>query len=507
MHKKIKSENIYKYFFYLFLFFLPFQARKVFLTDYSFYSGGFTEYGSVFLYWSDVLLLGSFISLTIFSPDIIKNGLNSLKDRSREGKVKNILVALSVLVVWFFISTFVNREYTGIGVFRSMKILEILCLIFFIFLNFKKKSFFISSLFVVALSGFFQGILAIFQFLFQKNLFSSPFLHKITGETILSVSLPGIAKISDGGEKLIRAYGTFPHPNLLGGFLVFSLMISLYLYLEHKDSLLSSKVSFFGITAEKYHKYCLSIFWILLVIVQSLSLFFSFSRSAWVGFCIAILSFLILNLKRTINVSRETFICCLFKYKEMVFCLFLIFVFIFNNYSLLLNRVFQDVTVADKVSNDILQNNTFGDRVFYNNVSRETLSANPIFGSGPGTAIFQINKYIEKLGGGIVLESWQYQPSHNIYLLSMSETGIVGFLVFVFVILLSIRIAIIDIVSRETLSSYKIFKITALSILAGFIFIGFFDHYFWTLQQGQIIFWIIIGLLILKSNVSRETLD
>ncbi len=99
------------------------------------------------------------------------------------------------------------------------------------------------------------------------------------------------------------------------------------------------------------------------------------------------------------------------------------------------------------------------DRIFYNNVSRETISHNFITGSGPGTFIFQINGYLKKNGRllkdsstlskqkqhdiipfskyatGTKLEPWEYQPVHSIYLLICSEIGIVGFAIFCLIII------------------------------------------------------------------------
>ena len=110
---------------------------------------------------------------------------------------------------------------------------------------------------------------------------------------------------------------------------------------------------------------------------------------------------------------------------------------------------------TDRTSND----RALSDRIFYNNVSRETISHNFITGSGPGTFIFQIDGYLEKnntllKNSGTLskqkqhditssskyatdteLEHWEYQPVHNIYLLICSEIGIIGFAIFCLIIM------------------------------------------------------------------------
>lgn len=501
MIKTIKRENLYKYFFYFFVFSIPFQTRKVFLTDFSFVTGDFTEYGTIFLYLSDVLLLLSFTSATLFNQKLLKSALSELKSKSGNEEMNMIFRALPILVIWFFISALANQSYLDISLFRSFKMAEMVLLVFFVFATMKDKSFFISSLFIIILSGYFQSLLAIYQFIYQVSLFSSPLLHKMTGETILSPSLPGIAKIGGEGEKLIRAYGTLPHPNLLGGFILFSLFISLYLYIEHKDNLLSSSPLRFRAYNKVFQKYFKSIFWILIFTAQFLALVLSFSRSAWFSFIIGSITFAILTYNQTKIVSRETIKTnLLYKYKELFLsALFLAFLII-GNFSLLSSRLVQDISNQNTASSQSVKlptNDTFADRVFFNNVSRETISQKPFLGSGPGTSIFQIQPYLNKCANSNKIEPWQYQPPHDIYILSTSEIGIIGFFILISIIIISIKYAIKIIVSRETIPNEKIFKACILSILAGFIFIGFFDHYLWTLQQGQIIFWITIGLLLI----------
>lgn len=59
------------------------------------------------------------------------------------------------------------------------------------------------------------SLLALGQFFFQQSLFGYWFL----GEPVLTPSLGGVAKDSFLGREVLRAYGTFPHPNVLGGVL------------------------------------------------------------------------------------------------------------------------------------------------------------------------------------------------------------------------------------------------------------------------------------------------
>jgi len=499
--KKPDTSKFYRYFFYLFLFSIPLQTRKVFLTEHSFYTGSFTEYGTIFLYLSDILLFLAFVSLIIFNTNHFKNGLSELNNKSSKIGANKIFIAMAFLIVWSFISTIVNQSYLEVSLFRSLKLAEMILLVFFIFSTFREKRFLSSSLLIIAITGFFQSFLAIYQFVYQKSLFTSPLLHRLTGETILSPTLPGIAKIGNNGEKLLRAYGTFPHPNLLGGFLVFTFFISLYLYLCHKDEFLSRSCLRFHKFDKGFIRCTTSTLWIILFSFQLLALVLSFSRSAWIGFMISAASFVYFLVRYTKIVSRETIFNDLkHRYKELSISILLLLSLVVGNLSLVSGRLSQDVSINGSKNSQataLPQNDTFTDRAFFNNVSRETISQNPLFGSGPGTAIFQIETYLRKTKKTKPIESWQYQPPHNIYLLVASELGIIGLLIILLIAINSVKHSLSNIVSRETIINISVFQSCTLSIMFSFLIIGCFDHYLWTLQQGQLIFWLIVGLLLI----------
>jgi O-antigen ligase len=368
----------------------------------------------------------------------------------------------------------------------------------FIYYTFKNQRFLINSLFIIILSGFFQSFIAIYQFIYQKSLFVSPFLHKITGETSLSPNLPGIAKITVDGEKMIRAYGTFPHPNLLGGFLILSIFISIFLYKQHNSDHLSSKYQHFRINNLKSQEHLISLFWFFIFMAQFLAIVISFSRSAWLGLIIGTSLYLILYAKYVAIVSRETIKNIDFKkYKDIIIPLLITLIVIIFNIKLISNRTYQDIDITSSTNEiNLPQNDAFNDRNFFNNVSRETISRNLLLGSGPGTSIFQINSHLQGYKQKTKLEAWQYQPAHNIYLLSASEIGVVGFILFLLIIIKTLTIATKKIVSRETIYENKLLLISLISVMTSFLFIGFFDHYLWTLQQGQLIFWITTGMLL-----------
>ena len=111
---------------------------------------------------------------------------------------------------------------------------------------------------------------------------------------------------------------------------------------------------------------------------------------------------------------------------------------------------------------------------------------NPLFGVG-------INSFLPSLPDFIIQQKTFFiQPVHNIYLLILSQIGIVGFSFFVFLLFKTFR---------------KILKIKNYLIgilLIEILILGFFDHYFLTLQQGQLLFALVLGLSYSKLRYNIE---
>ena len=76
------------------------------------------------------------------------------------------------------------------------------------------------------------------------------------------------------------------------------------------------------------------------------------------------------------------------------------------------------------------------------------------------------------------LNSWELQPVHNIFLLLFSETGIIGFLMFLLII-----------IKNLTILNYPLIAI---------LITGMSDHYWLTLQQNILLF--VFTLIIARKN-------
>ena len=116
----------------------------------------------------------------------------------------------------------------------------------------------------------------------------------------------------------------------------------------------------------------------------------------------------------------------------------------------------------------------------------------PLFGIGLNNFIPSLSRFQKGLSFK------ELQPVHNIYLLIGAETGLVGLGVFLWLIYLSYRkllygYMVIWFRKKKDLTIQP-FSHLAISLTA-ILLLGLFDHYFFTLQQTQLLFVIVLGMV------------
>jgi hypothetical protein len=120
--------------------------------------------------------------------------------------------------------------------------------------------------------------------------------------------------------------------------------------------------------------------------------------------------------------------------------------------------------------------------------------------AGVGVGQFVMNEYQKHPS----LESWQYQPVHSIFLLAFSELGIAGLIFFLLWIFSILEWGIGKNRNTGLLRSLSLTRLSFYCIILSFLFIAFFDHYFWDIKLGTIVFALpIILILALALNSKR----
>jgi len=479
------------WFFYGLLFIFTLSIRKVLF----FYpiQNQFNEYSGVYLYLSDIFLI-----LTILSTIIILYNNKSLLSISSYCDVpRGTLLLPAILIVWSFTSIFWSNN-TTIALFRSTKLLEFYFLYLFIIIIVPRETI-LKNLFKILISiGLIDSIIGIWQFTIQHS--AGLFYLK---ESSIGSEINGVAKLIFSGEKIIRAYGLFPHPNILGGFLLISLIISLtYTKLFHVEQKVTAKLK-------------------IIIFIQIIALILTFSKSAIIGLLISLLYIYLTHF-----VPRGTkFAHIKFKlsklYKNVSRGTINIRRYILISLIFLISAYFIHPTTSSFLFNSIDQ------RLIYLNVSRGTIVANPIFGVGMGQFVLNMQAYTNQ-----TLSSWQFQPVHNVFLLIWSELGLIGLLLFVWMLWklfhveqtksnLDIKCStwnknhcevyepskLVPRLSAEedgTFIDRAFMLVVFRGILLGFIFIMLFDHYLWDIQQGQIMLWLVLAIITGLQNTNID---
>jgi O-antigen ligase len=264
--------------------------------------------------------------------------------------------------------------------------------------------------------------------------------------------------------ELIRPYATFPHPNVLGGFLALTLPFIIDQYLTNKNN------SHRFISPSPY----LHIYYLLVISLGIITLILTFSRTAWVAF---ILFMVLLHItdysKRRISYPLS------FAYGIGILILSFFIGNLFLPYFQKLTPTSESVFVRNDLNLAALSMVMPNDKIInHNSLHLPILSSNrlPILslftGVGLGNFLVELPKIYPHR------DIFFLQPVHNIYLFVLSETGLIGFMIFLWSI-------------YKGLWRKKLFIIHySLFII---LLIGLVDHYPLTLQQGQLLLTMLIS--------------
>ncbi len=435
--------KLHKIFFFFLLILLPTQLGIHFWPDWASVLGRRVDYLSPTLYLTDILIILTISSYLIFNFHFFLRSRIPLrgtifnqfsKFKNQIFKKNHVFLLAGILFVVFNIVVSANRP---VAIYKWAKVLEFG---FFGWYIVKTKPSLASVVFPVSLGVFYSSVLAIAQFVFQRSIGGPLWFF---GERTFTIDTPGIARISWYGREVLRSYATFPHPNVLGGFLVTTLPLIIF-----------------------YQMKKFSMFKIIIITIGLIALFLTFSRSAWIvgmGVCILYYGVWVKSKK---SPSLFTII------RNAIPILILVFV-LWKIYPL----VGESVIVRQQLNSSAIA----------------LWKTSPLFGIGLGNFLVQLPNALPSRS------IYFLQPVHNIYLLLLSEVGIVGVgLVALWVLwVLKHELRIMNYGKGQNKELFMIH--TSLFII---LILGLVDHYPLTLQQGQILFVVIVSLSIVSQNRS-----
>ena len=280
------------------------------------------------------------------------------------------------------------------------------------------------------------SVLGIGQFLSQST-FTSSWLG-MSGQEAWQA---GTSVLKNESGRWLRAYGTFPHPNMLGGYLGVVLVLGIG-YLTQSALSIKKRLFFEGGS-----------------IIVLLGLLLTFSRTAWLGILLGITLV-------GFHVWRGGQLRVRKRFLQVFFMLGLAG-FVFG--SVLWEQIFprfDTVTVEREGS--------VSERITAFRDAWMLIGKYPLIGVGAGNFTAQLMK--ENPGRPI----WEIQPAHDVLLLIWVELGVIGLALFVG--------SVVSFVSSKSLF-FSPQSIGLVALLPSF----FWDHWLWTSHFGILFFAFLFG--------------
>lgn len=285
--------------------------------------------------------------------------------------------------------------------------------------------------------------LAVSQFLLQRSVGG---IFYFLGERAYTILTPAIAHLVAGGQLLLRPYATFPHPNVMGGYL--ATLLPLFLLTRHFEAklptllpALSTRIKYF------FHRSTTA----LLI----LGILLSFSRAAWVA--AAGVSLIVVY---SFSQSRKALLWGILGLVAVI--------------------IVEESFIGRLTSLITIDSQSWWQRQQLVEAAYSMFVSSPLLGVGWGRFIPALPHHSAP--------PFLLQPVHNVYLLILAETGMIGLLIFG----LFIGICIKNILEKKRYS-----LLVALGVVLG---LGLFDHYFVTIPQTTLLFSLIVSLSLARNG-------
>ena len=378
-----------------------------------------------------------YLAPTVYLTDILIGVLLTLsfleKFKIRRLRLnKNDVIYISSLLVFAVLNICFSFSRVP-SIIKWVKILELF--LFALYIK-NQKSFRIEGLIFIPLllSGILFSLIGILQFINQKTL-GGVFYY--LGERTFNAATPGIALGNYFGSWRLRAYSTFSHPNSFAAFLALLLGVAYFF----KTKLLFLKII-------KYTAIFLGV----------IALYLSLSRWAIATILFVIIDFY-LNSTRKLNINK---------------------MYVWVVVSVVVLSLFSPIIFGHFLEIKETLSETFFERIYLAKRAEEIVAMKPLFGVG-------LNNFIVSLTRpGLSEVAWMLQPVHNIFLLTLAETGLIGLLGLTFIFWKCLKNSSKYLATNK----YAFIFLTLLFV----VITGAADHYWLTLQQNQLILALLIGL-------------
>jgi len=432
-------------------------------------AGGYLEYGTFSLYGTEILLL------VLVVLNLVRIG----GDRGDKGN-KGDRGFLRYFIVLFFVVSCLSIFWatdSDLALYKFGVLLEGFLFFWLIFSSGVGRK---KIAWMIVLSGGLQAGLGVWQFLAQH----------VAGNKWLGMATQwpmdnGVSVVGTELRRWLRAYGSLPHPNILGGWLVIGLILCVGLY----ESVYGTLVAKWG-SQETKRGFSAMVLMLFFVVMFS-GLLTTFSRGAWIAFFVSLLIYWFINLLKKDKLG------------SVVGAKFLIIAVLIT---VMFGLAFREPFLARVKGEGRLETKSIEQRKGAYREAKEVITKNWLRGAGLGNytlylydadlrTIFDsagMEGYmgLSKEGGIAEKNAWDYQPVHNVWLLVWGEIGILGVILFGLIFLF---------IALKALKAGKRLPAYGLVMLVIFI-LSLFDHYFWSFYFGVMVWWLVLGLSILSTS-------
>lgn len=419
--KTISKTEILNYGLAIFFFFLPWQTRWIF--------GQVTIGGSAYEYGVQ----------SLYATQVIIFFLMALVLQLQWKKIYSKLVVLGLSLIWLatIFSLFFSINKT-LAVTSLVQLIFAFTL-FLLLLDKRVQLEFLLKAFVLGL--ILPVILGAFQFSTGAS-FASTYL----GLASRSAEVLGDAVLVVGSSRVLRAYGSFSHPNIFGGYLAVGL-IAIFAVLQSVKKQWERIV--FGLTG----------------VVLSFGLVLTFSRSAFAGLAIGVVLGVIVLLVKRPSYAKQLVV-------PAIGFMVVLALFITMFSSAILSR-FSGVSRVESraVTERLDQYRDFP----------AVMGSDWLLGYGLGNYTLAVHEVFPNR------QWWEYQPVHNVPLLVVGEIGVLGLLILMVLVATTARLNFKRFPNIDAIAAFMMGNVL-LTII-------FFDHYFWTSWSGLVLAMFVLALL------------
>lgn len=448
-------ERIHKTLFYLLLLFLPVQLGRHFWPVWSMVMGRRVDYLAPTLYLTDLLII---VLLFFWFIGLRNRYMNYVLRISDKTLIHN---TSTIILIFIFVACNITASVNKmVALYSWFKVLEFFSLGLYIV---KTKQNIALISFFLSLSVLYSSVLAIVQFILQHSV--GGIVWWLGERTFADIS-PGIARVDFHFELFrfpfsffhLRPYATFPHPNVLGGYLA----ILLPGIIQSASRRINNPIRQPADQSSNRKQKIIRILYFLSIVLGTITLILTFSRSAWVAGIIGICSMNYVLWKEKM-IKR--------------------FPVIYNTIPIILLILLLLFSVHANDESVVVRSQL-------NASSLAMWRQYPLFGVGLGNFLVRLPDFLPSR------TIFFLQPVHHVYLLFLAETGITGAAFLIWAIWLFIKNHGLCIMNYGKKIHFP--KIIILISLITILLIGLVDHYPLTLQQGRLLLTVVIALSVMN---------